>query len=130
MTREDVQRWLDDYVEAWRTYEPARIEALFSAAARYRFQPWAEPVEGRERIVASWLTNRDEPDSWQAEYRPLVVDGAVAVAEGWTSYRDHQDQGPRTYHNIFVLRFDAEGRCAEFTEYYMERPAGTSGGSD
>lgn len=130
MTRDDVQRWLDDYVEAWRTYDPARIEALFSADARYHYQPWAEPVEGRERIVANWLASRDEPDSWQAEYRPLAVEGDVAVAGGLTTYRDHQGRGPKRYHNIFVLRFDADGRCAEFTEHYMEGPSGTSGASD
>jgi hypothetical protein len=26
------------------------------------------------------------------------------------------------YHNCFVMRFDAEGRCQEFTEYYVRRP--------
>lgn len=27
----------------------------------------------------------------------------------------------REYHNIFLCRFDAEGRCREFTEVYLRR---------
>jgi hypothetical protein len=28
----------------------------------------------------------------------------------------------RIYDNCFVMRFDSEGRCREFTEYYVRRP--------
>jgi hypothetical protein len=28
----------------------------------------------------------------------------------------------RTFENCFVMRFDDEGRCREFTEYYLRRP--------
>jgi len=26
------------------------------------------------------------------------------------------------YDNVFALRFDAGGRCSDFTEWYMKRP--------
>ena len=29
----------------------------------------------------------------------------------------------RYFHNCFLLQFAPDGRCAEFTEYYMEEPA-------
>ena len=28
----------------------------------------------------------------------------------------------RTYSNIFVCRFDRDGRCTEFREWFMEKP--------
>jgi hypothetical protein len=28
----------------------------------------------------------------------------------------------RRFHNCFVMRFDGDGRCAEFTEWFMEQP--------
>jgi hypothetical protein len=42
--------------------------------------------------------------------------------------RYHAEEGAdekveREYHNVFLLRFDADGRCAEFTELYMPRPS-------
>jgi hypothetical protein len=48
----------------------------------------------------------------------------VAVATGFSVYRATPD-GPvdRTFDNCFVMRFDAAGRCREFTEWYVERPS-------
>jgi hypothetical protein len=73
-------------------------------------------------VVASWLDDPDEPGSWQADYEVLAIDGDVFVAHGRTRYlTDDRRETDREFANIFVCRFDAEGRCREFTEYYMRR---------
>jgi hypothetical protein len=118
VTREHVQAWLDAYVDAWRTYEAGAIGELFSADASYAYHPYDEPERGREAIVASWLQEPDEARSWEAGYAPLLVDGDRAVAAGETQYADG-----RRFSNLFVLRFDADGRCAEFVEWFIEHPA-------
>ena len=28
----------------------------------------------------------------------------------------------KVFHNCFVMRFDDDGRCREFTEFYMRQP--------
>jgi SnoaL-like domain len=120
MTREQVQSWLEAYVSAWRSYDSAAIDDLFAAAAVYRYHPYDdEPERGREAIRASWLDEPDEPGSWQASYAPLLVEGDRAVATGETRYADG-----RTFSNLFVLEFDGDGRCREFTEWFMEHPRG------
>jgi hypothetical protein len=51
VTHHALQRWLDAYVEAWRTYDPAAIGALFSEDATYAYHPYdggEEVVRGRE----------------------------------------------------------------------------------
>jgi hypothetical protein len=131
MQRDDVDRWLAGYIEAWRTYEGERIAALFSADAEYRYHPNDKPVRGRDAIVSSWLgegdaegaSTPDQPGRWEADYRTFAVDGDVAVAIGSTTYAS-EPGGPadRVYDNCFVLRFDADGRCREFTEWYVKRP--------
>jgi hypothetical protein len=128
---DEVDRWLADYVEAWSTYDRDRIAALFSAGARYRYHPSDEWLRGREAIVGSWLgegdaegaSAPDEPGTWHAEYRTIAVDGDAAVAVGCTSY-SLEPGGPvdRVFDNCFVMGFDADGRCREFTEWYVERP--------
>jgi ketosteroid isomerase-like protein len=124
MTRESVQAWLDAYVEAWRSYDLDAIAALFSDTAEYRYHPYDEPLQGRQAIVDDWLSDRDEPGSWEARYAPLLVDGDSAVATGETRYAEG-----RTFSNLFVLVFDGDGRCREFTEWYMEQaPGRTSAG--
>jgi ketosteroid isomerase-like protein len=128
MTHEDVQRWLDAYVSAWFSYDAEAIGALFSADAEYRYQPWqAEPLRGRDAIVADWLSpdgdpaKRDAPGTVEAAYRPYAVDGDRAVAVGDTAYRE-QPGGPieRRYSNAWLMEFDADGRCRSFTEYYVK----------
>ncbi|MGH3111829.1 MAG: nuclear transport factor 2 family protein [Gaiellaceae bacterium] len=114
------QRWLNAYVEAWQTYDPAAIGDLFSVDVEYRYHPWDEPVRGREALVEAWLDDRDEPDSWAAEYRPWLVAGDDAVAVGVSRYR-LADEAGREYHNVFLCRFDGDGRCREFTEHFMQR---------
>ena len=77
---------------------------------------------GRAAMVTSWLDDPDEPGSWQADYDVLAIDGDVFVAHGRTRYlTDDRREVDREFANIFVCRFDAEGRCREFTEYYMRR---------
>ena len=130
MTREDVDRWLGAYVEAWKSYDPRQIEALFAEDVVYRYHPEDDPIEGRAAVVASWLgedenedaSSRDEPGTYDASYSAVAVDGDVAVATGMSSYRKSPD-GPvaRIYDNCFVMRFDSEGRCREFTEWFMKR---------
>ena len=125
MTHEAVQLWLDNYVHAWRTYDAARIGDLFSEDALYFHHPFdtEEPVRGRAAIVASWLETRDAPDSWQAHYAPLAVEGTIAVAQGQTRYFLPDGTLKRAFVNLFVLHFDDAGRCARFTEWYIKASA-------
>jgi hypothetical protein len=123
MDRDEFQRWLDAYVEAWRTYDEGAIRTLFSEDATYRYHPWDEgdeAVHGRDAIVAAWLADRDEPGSWSAEYHPWAIDGDRAVAVGVSRYLA-DGAVDREYHNVFLCRFDADGACREFTELFLRR---------
>ena len=131
MNRADVDRWLDAYIDAWKSYDRDLIEALFADDVSYRYHPYDEPVRGRDAVVASWLgegnaeeaSSRDRPGTYDASYQAIAVDGDLAVAIGSSTYFA-EPGGPVTtvYDNCFVIRFDAEGRCREFTEWFMERP--------
>jgi ketosteroid isomerase-like protein len=119
VTDADVQRWLDAYVAAWRSYDRDAIAELFSADASYAYHPYDEPLRGRDAIVANWLDEPDDPGSWEASYRPLMLDGDRAVATGESRYADGE-----VFSNLWVLRFDDDGRCSEFVEWFMLQPPG------
>jgi ketosteroid isomerase-like protein len=115
------QRWLAAYVDAWGTYDAAAIGDLFSENVEYRYHPLDEPVRGRAALVEDWLADRDEPDTWSAEYRPWLVAGDDAVAVGVSRYFAPDGTVDREYHNVFLCRFDRDGRCREFTEIFLRR---------
>ena len=122
MDRHSFKTWLDRYVDAWRLLDPTAIGDLFAADARYAFHPFDEALVGRAAIVASWLAEPDAPGSWEADYEALAVDGETFVAHGRTRYlTDDRSTIDREFANVFVCRFDADGRCREFTEWYMRR---------
>jgi hypothetical protein len=122
MNRESLQEWLEKYVDAWRTYDQAKIGNLFSENALYFYSPWDEqnPVRGREGIVAAWLKEPDAMGSWEAHYGPVAVEGNVGVAQGRTKYFGSDGSIKRQFDNIFVLHFDDAGRCERFTEWFMQ----------
>lgn len=122
MDRAAFDSWLKRYVDAWRLGDPAAIGDLFSQDVRYAFDPFGEAVVGRAAVAAAWLADPDEPGSWEADYEVLAVDGDTYVAHGRTRYlTDDRSTIDREFANIFVCRFDDEGRCREFTEYYNRR---------
>lgn len=135
MDRDHVRGWLEGYVQAWMAYDRDAIGALFSDDVSYRYHPYDEPVRGREAVVSSWFgeshedgtPERDEPGTYEAGYAPVAVEGDVAVASGVTTYYASAG-GPvrEVYDNCFVMRFDADGRCCEFTEWYMKHPPSES----
>ena len=122
MRREDVSRWLERYVAAWKSGERGEIETLFGKDARYRYHSFDEPLVGQAAIADSWLDDPDEPGSFDASYECFAAEGDAAVAIGTSTYFDANGNVDRVYDNVFVLRFDAEGRCSDFTEWYVKRP--------
>ena len=124
MNRDDVDGWLARYVAAWQSYDRAEIGALFSEDAVYRYHPYDEPVLGRDAIVDSWLEEDrlDQPGSFEARYTAFAVDGDRAVAVGASTYFDDSGSVDKVYDNVYLLRFDGEGCCSEFTEWFMKRP--------
>lgn len=131
MDHETAQGWLNRYVDAWLSYDPDDIADLFTEDVAYRYHPYDDPIVGRDAVVASWLgedesgvaSTRDAPGTYEAEYSPVAVDGDTVVATGTSRYREDPG-GPivRTYENCFIIRFNPEARCREFTEYYLRHP--------
>jgi ketosteroid isomerase-like protein len=124
MDRDSVARWLVEYVDAWRSYDRARIGDLFTEDVSYRFYPHEDAIRGREAVVESWFREPDDPEGFTATYTPVAVDGEVAVAVGESVYTDPDGSVREAYDNCFVMRFAESGRCAEFTEFYVKRPTG------
>jgi hypothetical protein len=125
LTRESAAAWLHAYVRAWETYDPDAVADLFSHDATYSYYPFDEPIRGRLAIVASWLEGKDPAGTYEARYEPVAIDGNIAVAQGRSRYfKDaSKTELEREYDNVFLIEFDADGRCRSFREWYM-RPRG------
>ena len=112
---------------AWETYDPDAIGALFAEDATYVYHPFEEPVRGRIAIVASWLGAKDTLGTYEGSYEPVAIDGDLAVVNGRSRYFKDTSKTElvREYDNIFLIRFDAQGRCRSFREWYLAQPPET-----
>ncbi|MFE3449483.1 YybH family protein [Nonomuraea sp. NPDC059194] len=110
----DLVSWMDAYVRAWHTNDPADIGALFAEDAAYYTEPYAQPWRGRDTIVKEWLARKDDDGPSAFEYEPVAITPDVAVVKGVTTYPD------TAFSNLWLITLDADGRCAEFVEYWME----------
>lgn len=115
-----LHNWMDQYVVAWSTNDPDDIAALFTEEAVYDPQTDDGEWHGVEEIVEGWRAIDDVEDNWEFEWLPLVETDDLAVITGKTRYFEP----PISYRNLFVIRFDPEGRCYDFTEWYIAEDPG------
>jgi hypothetical protein len=113
---ERLDDWMDDYLDAWSSNDPQGIAELFNVDAVYDPQTADGELHGRSEIVEWWRGLEDDPDNWDFEWMPLVESEEIAVVTGITRYLDP----PATYRNLFVIKFDSDGLCRDFTEWYIE----------
>ncbi|HWM33262.1 MAG TPA: nuclear transport factor 2 family protein [Pseudolysinimonas sp.] len=116
-----ITAWMNGYLRAWDSNDPADIAALFTEDARYLTAPFEPARVGIDAIVAGWLEDRDEPGDHTFTWSEAGLDGDVAFVEGETTY----DNG-RRYANLWVIRFVPGGRASSFTEWYMRHPEATA----
>jgi hypothetical protein len=113
--RSELQAWIDRYMWAWSTNDPGDIGDLFTEDARYYTAPHRDPWVGRAGIASEWIGRKDEPGTWKFRYQVVGIDGDTGFVRGWTTYTDDPD-----YSNLWVIRLEKDGRCSEFTEWWME----------
>ncbi|MDQ1598092.1 MAG: hypothetical protein QOI70_1516 [Microbacteriaceae bacterium] len=112
---ERVLRWVEGYRRAWDSNSPDDIRALFTEDATYHFDPYHEPLRGREAIVDGWLAAADAPGSYTFQWNLLAETEDVAFVRGETRYLEAPD-----YSNLWVIRFGDDSRASDFTDWWVE----------
>jgi hypothetical protein len=113
--RDRVAAWIDSYERAWRTPGTEALGELFAPDVSYSYDPYEEPVRGLDALGPWWEDGRDGPDeAFTMSSEVVAVDGDVAVARIEVAYGDPVRQ---EYRDLWVIRFDAPGRCVAFEEW-------------
>ena len=96
------------------------LAGLFTEDAVYDPQTAGGEWEGIEEIVARWQEVDDDEDNWDFEWLPLVETDDLAIVTARTRYFEPE----LSYRNLFIIRFADDGRCSDFTEWYIEEEPG------
>ena len=89
--------------------------------ATYRAAPWADAVAGLDAIGTFWEDERDGADEVFSETHEIVaVDGDTAVVRLQVEYGD---ESAGRWRDLWVIRFDVDGRCRSFEEWPFAPPS-------
>jgi SnoaL-like protein len=116
MGANQLERWIEEYVRAWGSNDPSEIAELFTDDGRYYTAPHREPWTGRDAIVKGWIDRKDETGNWKFRHEVMAQCDGLSFVRGWTDYVEP----PARYSNLWVIQLDSDGRCSEFTEWWME----------
>jgi hypothetical protein len=113
--RPTVLRWVEGYERAWRMPGTDELPSLFTTDASYRHSPCEEPVVGLDAIRRMWDEDREGPDEvFTLSTEIVAVDDDTAVVRAEVRYGQPVRQ---EYRDLWILHFDADGRCSWFEEW-------------
>lgn len=116
-----LERWLAGYEQAWETRDSARAAELFTADARYQEMPFEAPKLGRDGIRDYWATVTTDQRDIDFRSEVVAVNGRTGVAR-WSATLTAISSGARVeLDGVFILTFDAAGRCTELREWWHVR---------
>ena len=95
---------------------------MFTDGATYLQSPYMKPLVGLEAIGQMWEAQREGPDEvFTLSTEVIAVDGPMAVVRAEVRYGQPVRQ---EYRDLWILRFEADGRCSWFEEwpYWPGRP--------
>jgi ketosteroid isomerase-like protein len=115
MQREQVSKWLADYVEAWRSPGVDLLADLFAPDAKYVQGPYEQPHIGLAAIGRMWDETRDGPDEiFTATPSIVAVEDTTAVVRVEVTYGDPVH---RQYRDLWIIQFESHGLCTQFEEW-------------
>jgi ketosteroid isomerase-like protein len=114
MDRCALEAWIDLYERTWRSPGTSLLAELFAPGATYSVAPFKEPHRGLAAIERLWEAERDGPDEeFTLATEIVAVEGDTGVARAEV----HYVQPRRHYRDLWIVRFDPDGRCVAFEEW-------------
>jgi SnoaL-like domain len=113
-----LEGWLESYGRAWQARDPIVFSELFTATAEYYWEPFREPQRGRHAIASAVGAAFSGQSDVRFRFR-LLTDSAAPYVAHWTCEFIRISTGRHTtVDGIFVMRFNDQGQCEEFREWW------------
>jgi limonene-1,2-epoxide hydrolase len=116
----DVRDFLVKYKKAWENRDADLAAGLFTRDARYKENPFAEPIVGREAIHDYWKAATERQEDIHFNVSSSFHVGYIVVAEWTCSYRDRASGARRELAGMFFADFYGK-QVRAFREYWQSR---------
>jgi len=116
----DASHFLEKYKKAWETRDADLAASLFTRDARYKENPFGEPIIGREAIHDYWAAATPGQEDIHFAVTNSLHAGYVLIAEWTCAYRDRSSGHPRQLAGMFFADFYGN-QVRAFREYWQSR---------
>jgi hypothetical protein len=116
----DANEFLEKYKKAWETRDADLAASLFTRDARYKENPFGEPIIGREAIHDYWAAATAGQDDIRFAVTNSLHTGYVLIAEWSCAYRDRASGQRRELAGMFFADFYGN-QVRAFREYWQSR---------
>jgi ketosteroid isomerase-like protein len=116
----DVKDFLAKYKKAWETRDADLAAGLFTRDARYKENPFGEPIVGREAIRDYWNAATERQEDIRFHASNFFHVGYVVVAEWSCTYRDRSSGVRKELAGMFFADFYGK-QVRAFREYWHSR---------
>ena len=122
LTTAAVEKWLAGYEHAWESRDAASAAELFTANASYHEMPFDAPKVGQAGIREYWASVTADQRDIDFKSQVIAVNGQIGIAH-WSATFAAASTGARVeLDGMFLLTFDAGGRCSDLREWWHLRP--------
>jgi len=116
----DATEFLEKYKKAWETRDADLAASLFTRDARYKENPFGEPIIGREAIHDYWAAATARQDDILFRVTNSLHSGYVLIAEWNCAFRDRFTSQRRELAGMFFADFYGN-QVRAFREYWQSR---------
>ena len=120
LSASDAKQFLKKYKQAWETRDADLAASLFTRDARYKENPFGEPIIGREAIHDYWAGATAQQEDIRFTVTNYLHTGYVLIAEWTCQYRDRSSARPRELAGMFFADFYGN-QVRAFREYWQSR---------
>lgn len=113
-----IEDWLASYGRAWQAKDPIVFSELFSPDAAYYWTPFREPQLGRQAIASAVRAAVSGQRDIHFSSRLLAGSADTYIAHWRCEFIRISSARRVTIDGIFVMRFDDQGQCEEFREWW------------
>jgi uncharacterized protein (TIGR02246 family) len=121
LTTATLEDWLARYETAWETRDADKAAALFTPDATYHEMPFEAPIRGGDKIREYWSRVTADQRDIDFSAKPIMVGDDTGVAEWTARFRAESTGATIELNGVFVLTFDAAGRCTALREWWHVR---------
>lgn len=122
LTINKFSQWLKMYSQASRENDPRASSELFTLDAKYYETPFDDPIHGREAIYKYWEKGAQMLTDKTSSYEVLSVKDNVGIARWRSKFTSKVTSKRKALDCIFVVRFDEDGKCDLFREWWHIQP--------